>query len=291
MEHAQHIIESTYSRRNIRDVVRMDIDDDHEIITQIEEAINDYRLQNYHESKYQRIRKLNMANEIAIELLIAVLPIETISPIQAVATQLGEKLGYANLLDGIKTAAEILAVCEKTGLYTIFHSSNHENETGTLGIRANFKLGDVTRAFIDRTKYLPPMVCKPVKWADNSTGGYLQGSGSAILGYLNHHNHKQSLDVLNILQDIEWSLDDIMVNYDEQPTKPFISDEQAAQFQQMHDQSTEVYQSLMDMGNKFYFVWKFDKRGRMYSQGYHCNLQSTEYKKSILNFAKQEVIS
>ena len=44
-------------------------------------------------------------------------------------------------------------------------------------------------------------------------------------------------------------------------------------------------------GNKFYFTWKFDSRGRMYSQGYHCNLQATEYKKAILNFSHEELIN
>jgi len=158
-----------------------------------------------------------------------------------------------------------------------------------MGIMANYSLDDDTAAFINQTKYLPPMICKPVPWDDNSNGGHLQGSSSILLGHLNHHEDNQAVDVINILQNIGWSLNE-MVDYVEKPSKPLDTNDKINQFKLLQEESLEVYEELMHNGNEFYFVWKFDKRGRMYSQGYHCNLQSTEYKKAILNFSKEELI-
>ena len=41
----------------------------------------------------------------------------------------------------------------------------------------------------------------------------------------------------------------------------------------------------------FYFTWKYDKRGRIYSQGYHVNIQSTSFKKSLINLHNKLVVT
>ena len=179
------------------------------------------------------------------------------------------------LLDGVKTAAEVMAVCECTGIFTIFLSTTPENETGTLAIRPNYVLEDDTEAFIKQTKYLPPMLCSPTPWLRNDSGGTLRGSGSVILGHLNYHDDIQALDVINILQNISWSLNEV-VDYDEIPKKLLDTAEKMKQFNRMREESFTVYKELNDQGNAFHFVWKYDKLGRMYSQGYPSNLQSTE---------------
>jgi len=283
-------IEAKYSRRCIRARVMADIDQEHAIFKHCLNTIHHYRSQSYYSTKHVRIGNLTLSDhEIAIELFIAVLPIKEVSPIQSLCTLLGAKLGYPNLLDGVKTAAELLAVCESSQAYTIYHSSDHVNGTGTLAIQANYALEDDTEAFINQTKYLPPMVCRPSPWVSNRSGGNLTGSKSILLGHLNHHDDKQSLDVINILQDISWSLNDV-VDYVEESKKELNTSEKQIQFGLMQAESTAVYNELEELGNEFYFVWKYDKRGRMYTQGYHCNLQGTEYKKAILNFSKKELI-
>jgi len=107
---------------------------------------------------------------------------------------------------------------------------------------------------------------------------------------MNHHEGNQSLDVLNILQHIPWQLNEI-VDYVEKSNKDLDTHDKLTQFNMMKDQSTVVYNELMDCGNQFYFTWKNDSRGRMYSQGYHCHLQATQYKKAILDFFKEELIT
>jgi len=290
MHTVQAEVENKYSRKSIGNMVLQDMGTDNDIFNKMVQLIDNYRKGNYFSSKQDRISKLTMASSIIAEyILINTLVAKEINPIQSIATQIGQKLGYTLILDAVKTGAELLAVTEPAGLFTIYHSTNRQNDTGTLGIRSNYLLEADTEAFINQTKYLPPMISKPVSWFTNNTGGYIQGSGSVILGHLNHHVGHQALDVINILQSIEWSLNEMM-DYIEKPKHDLDTPIKAKQFNTMADESNVVYNELLAHGNKFYFVWKYDKRGRMYSQGYHCNLQSTEYKKSILNFSKEELI-
>lgn len=292
MKTRQAEIEKQYGRKSIRGRIIDDINPDHLVFKQMTGAIDNYRKGSYYTSKANRIKKLHdyTNEELAAEVLIAVLPIKDISPIQAVATRIGAALKELELLDGVKVASELLAVTEASGCFSIYHTMDFENNTGTMGIRANYALNPETAAFVAQTMYLPPMVCKPVKWKSNSNGGHLQGSSSILLGHLNHHEEKQALDVVNTLQGIAWSLNS-MIEFVEVPSKDLDTDEKRRQFEEMAEQSTQVYKQLINNGNEFYFVWKYDKRGRMYSQGYHCNLQSTEYKKAILEFADKEYVA
>lgn len=286
-------VEAVYSRKNIRGLVKADVNPDHPVFKDICLHIAKYLMDahSYYDSK--RIRVLHLAltpiEDIALELLAVLLPIQEVSPIQSLASQLGAHFKYDNLLDGVKTGAELIAVCEQSGAYTIYKHTDELNETGTLSVRSNFKLDDSTASIIAKTKYLPPMLCVPNDWTNNQNGGALQGSGSCILGSMNHHNDNQSLDVLNMLQHIPWQLNE-MVDYVEKSNKALDTHDKLTQFELMKNQSTVVYNELMDGGNQFYLEWNNDSRGRMYSQGYHCHLQATQYKKAILDFYDEELI-
>ena len=133
------------------------------------------------------------------------------------------------------------------------------------------------------------MIEPPMDWTDNTDGGNLTQHKSVILGSLNHHTGHQALDVINILQALPWELNE-MLEFQEVPNSELDTVGKELQFGNHRNQSTRVYQELIDNGNRFHFVWNFDKRGRSYSQGYHCNLQATEYKKAILSFANKELV-
>lgn len=288
----QQDLEEQFSRRSIRERVKQDIDMKSYVYLKCVDSIKKLLSGTYYASKQKRLEALTMAIEdITLELFIAVLPIKQISPIQAVAAQLGNRLGYENPIDAVKTASEIIAVCEISGLYTIYHSMDKENDTGTLGIRPNFALDPKVERFIEQTMYLPPMLCNPVEWESNTHGGHLHGSGSIILGAINHHDLPQALDAVNIIQGIEWELNRHILELEESPNKPLDTDDKVEQFKVMATQSREVYNLLLNTGNKFHFVWKYDKRGRMNCMGYHVNLQSTQYKKAILQFKNKEVVT
>lgn len=294
----QSAIENMYSRKTIRSLIKADVDTSSDVYQTCIKNIDAYISKTYYDSKTKRINELKShtsitLDDIVLELFASVLPIQDISPIQSVAANLGSRLGYKYLLDSIKTAAEIIAVCESSGLYTIYHSSSDENDTATLGIKAHYSLSPDVSDFIHQTMFLPPMVCKPRKWTskDNVGGGYLKGSGSCILGAMNHHNKSLNLKHLNTLQDITWELNKFMLDTPERPNKAFTLQEQRDQFEIFKTESKEVYELLLDAGNRFNFTWNYDKRGRSYSTGYHVNLQSTEYKKAILQFSHKEALT
>lgn len=268
-----------------------DVGQDSPVFHACVKAIEFYRNTKYYDTKTKRIEALSIdSHSAALEVFIAVLPIKELSPIQSVATQIGNRLGYQAVLDGVKTAAEIMAVCEASGLYTLYHSTSPDNDTGTLGVKPNYKLSSDTEAFIAKTMYLPPMIQEPEEWTDNAHGGYLEGTGSVILGNINHHHENQALDAINIIQRIPWELNIDMLEYEECPNKTLDTPDKTKQFNDMKHKSRSVYDEMLGLGNRFFFTWKYDKRGRMYSQGYHINLQSTEYKKSILQFSNKELI-
>lgn len=292
-------IENMYSRGNIRELVIADIEasDFGESLFDALELLDDY-LENwpsYYESKAQRVQQLQTCldqetmEELIIELMIIVLSIDGVVPIQSVAHQLATVLNFDDIFDGIKTASEIIAVICKTDIYDIIAA--RDSETGSLMISSNFTLEDTTLIAINRTKYLPPMLCAPMILEANIHNGYMTKNESVILGADNHHNDYVALDAINIISAIPLSLDTTVLREQELPTKPLDTPEKVSNHARMISSSIAVYNELVDNDNVFYFTWKFDKRGRMYSQGYHVNIQSTEYKKACINFAEKFTIT
>lgn len=290
-------IENKYSRNTIRSMVKKDVDTSSEVFTACVKAINTYLLKSYYPSKNKRLEELQQhtitLEEIALELFTAVLPYQVMTPIQPVATNLGNRLGYKYQLAGVKTAAEIIAVCESSGLYTIYHSGHVHNETETLAIQAHYKLSDGVIEHIGNTIFLPPMMCTPRKWRskDNTGGGYLNDKGSCILGAINHHNFNQNLDHLNTLQNIAWEFNHRILELPETPNNPLETEEQMKQFIQFRDEAIMIRKLLLENGNRFFFKWKYDSGGRSYSTGYHVNLQSTSYQKACIQFKHKEVLT
>lgn len=292
MYELQHTIELTYGKQHIKDVVLKEIDPASKIVQSIIDKINIYRHKTYsYKSKNVRVKSLRPSSiQITIDLIIAVITVEeVVTPVQVVISKLLPHLQYVSVLDGVKTAGEILAVCEGE-LYSLYHNTDYENATETLGIKPNFQISQETRDFINNAKYLPPMLCKPVKWKGNYGYGHLTGSKSLVLGSTKS-TQTQNLDTINTLQDIEWELNEDILEFMEISKKALDTPEKKENFNRMCNTSEQVYQGLLDQGNKFYFVWKYDFRGRSYCQGYHVNLQGNSYRKAIINFKHKELLT
>lgn len=282
-------IEARFSRKNIRERVSQDVDMNSTVFKTCVKSIDLLRDHVYYPAKTKRYESLLLSStDIALELFIAVLPIAEMNPIQSIAGQLGARLGYKHALDGVKTASEIIAVCEISGLYDLFKAA--DSEFDTLSLRPNYCLSDDVLSFIKDTMYLPPMICEPVPWTTNTDGGYLQGSGSVLLKTMNQHNEQQNLGAINTIQAIHWELDATILELEEVPNKHLDTDTKIEQFDSMKAHSRTVYEALDHLGNDFCFPWKYCSRGRMYMQGYHVSLQSTKYKRALLNFKNKELI-
>lgn len=297
-------LEQTYNKHNIRSLIKAEVMS-HAVFTDMfikaVSSIEEYMSKTYYTSKNVRIQKLSKysSEDIAIQLFMCVLPINdgrrSVEPIQGIATELGLQF-FDHQLDAVKTGAELLAVCESCGLYTILSSFSVEHNHDTAVIKPKYQLEDETLRAIHLTMYMPPMVCRPIEWTDNNHGGFLLSNNSCVLGAGNDVGQHQSLDVLNKLQSIKWTLNETMLQEEELPTKPLnmtdaVDIRKAKQHSDRCRQSQLVYDMLLNDGNEFFFIWKYDKRGRMYSQGYDVNLQGSEYKKSIIEFSNKELLT
>ena len=314
----QICIEDRYSRANIRARVLEDIMGSIEsglglAFDKATQAIHQYvygqASQKYWDSKLQRIVHLrNMLddtltiNDLVLEILIIVMPMKTAQPIQGPCGRLGGMLGYENIFDGVKTAAELLAVVCYSDLYDIIPARDSEGDS--MSIMPCYSLENETNQFISDTKYLPPMICKPEVLTRNFQSGYLTKDDSVILKGVNHHEEYVSLDVLNMANGTALALDKNILRMKEKPNKPFDSLhkdgteptvkeilEREQNFMALKAASKIVYKELIDHGNEFFNCHKYDSRSRKYSQGYHVHIQGSEYKKAIINLAKEEVIT
>lgn len=300
MYSTQLSFEQTYSKHTIRQLIRAEV-----MATAVftgmfvrcTELIDAWSTTTHYASKQKRMAHLfehHTSEDIAIALFCAVLPIvhhaRTSEPIQGVATNLGLSF-FDHQLDAVKTGAELLAVCEPCGLYDILSAFSEEHMHDTAVIRPKYQLDDTTLASIHLTMYMPPMMCTPIDWTANNQGGHLTFNSSCILGTGNDIGQHQSLDVLNRLQSIAWTLNETMLQEEELPSK---ATDDPRKMQQHNDrclQSRMVYDLMLQDENQFYFIWKYDKRGRMYSQGYDINLQGSSYKKATIEFAHQELLT
>lgn len=266
----QCLMEVTYGTTAINDIIKGEIED--EWFEPLKETIR----------KYDK----DLDDEL-LALTISNIMLNTdqeVFTIQSAIVKLAIKLkGYTGI-KAVEIASDLLNLCEGE-LYNIIYINNIPY------VEPNFVVDKETREFLENRQFLLPMLVKPLKWTNNFDGGWILHRKCAIHGRINHHSKPQALDVLNILQEIAWELDPDMLNYEEESNKPLDSKEKREQFLKLKQTSRSAYEEMVDWGNKFYFVWRFDKRGRMYSQGYQINLQSTSYKKSLLNFHKKELIT
>ena len=296
MDHMEQVInENKFSRKNIRKHIIADIiktpgmEDKFE---QCVELIIKYCNKSYYDSKNKRIRLLKQEicpRNIAAELIIATIPLQSVTPIQGISSKLGNIFGFENIFEGVQTAAEIIGVCAIVDIYDVFRAGEVGNDY--LSIKSCYNLEEETLQFMANTKYLPPMMVQPNEITCNDDSGYLTiDNDSIILGAGNHHHEKLPLDVINIMNNTCLSLDERMLELEETSKKPLDTPEKIKNFNRMKISSRRVYDDLMKQGNKFHNCHKVDSRIRMYSQGYHVHIQSTSYKKSLINLHKKELI-
>ena len=255
-------LEEMYSKQNISNIILSQIDtEDNTLYEKTVDTImwecNDIM---------DEIEK--SAQDIADVLWIELLRDTKDKHIQSIGTVIGCSLGLTTV-KAIEVGTRIL---EATAVLDLFKLTIFENSKI---ISPLICLDTSTATRLSRLIYQPPMVCKPNPWKDNNDGGWLSVQKHAVLGKGNQHNAYLRLDVLNILQSVPWIIDqNILFQYaDKQECKA----------------DNELFMKYLDQ--KFYFVWRFCKRGRMHNEGYNISLQSSEYRKAIISMADKEKVS
>lgn len=152
---------------------------------------------------------------------------------------------------------------------------------------------------LDLFQYPLPMIVEPNEIKSNSDSGYLLGSSSVILKN-NHHDEDVCLDHLNTMNKIKFTINvdtarmianawrDLDKKKDGETPDDFEKRKRA--FERYDATSHQVINIMEQCGNEFYLTHKYDKRGRIYCQGYHVNYQGNAWNKAVIELADQEVV-
>lgn len=152
---------------------------------------------------------------------------------------------------------------------------------------------------LDKYQYPIPMIVEPREIKHNKETGYLTGSGSVILKN-NHHDDDVCLDHLNKMNSIRFTLNHNTAHMIknqwkglDKPKEDESFDEykkRVRQFEKYDRTAKDVMNHIGMNDNTFYLTHKYDKRGRVYCQGYHVNYQGTAWNKAVIEFEQEEIV-
>lgn len=204
-------------------------------------------------------------------------------------------------LGNIQLACDLVSMLTTSGMYIINSSS-----TGSRTVQSLCTPSESVLRLMQLSCYMPPMIEKPQLLKSNTDSGYKTITKDSIMlgGRLNDHNGCVSLDVINTLNANEYELDMNIVSQPKPWHREILSAEQLAvmDFDSQLDyqnalttriQYLEQFQYLIKVleGKSIFFHHKPDKRGRMYSQGYHFNPSGSGYEKASINLKHKEVVT
>ena len=182
---------------------------------------------------------------------------------------------------GIQTMAEIMVVLAELDFYDIdFHK-------GQLSFKPKYTVSEETRIRLNQLMYLPPMISEPKVITKNKDNYHFTLSPESMIlgGKENHHDGEICLDILNRLSQQELVIDQEFVE-ENKPTKP----------EGMVVDDWDMYVNQLDFvnellgNNTIYLTHKVDKRGRVYSCGYHVDTQGDDYHKACIELANKHII-
>lgn len=275
------------SRKEILQDIRMEIETNSDILELISGAIakwrDEYLANPQYESKTKRVASLDedTIDELAISLVYTTILMGNTNYQSYIGHLVSQMKLDMNQVEKAKTAAEIIAVCDGL-IYQIIKPQ--------LGIIENYRI--VSKLEVDNDLleqltlafFTPPSLEPLLDWTTKSNGGY--ATDYAILGdYFNKHNEPIRLDILNKLQATEYELIPEIVAIPEEPK----DDIDLEQWNKSQELCRKIYNEYL--GKSFRFMWQYDKRGRIYSSGYHINPQGNSYRKAMLRFAKKEKLT
>ncbi|ELA08272.1 hypothetical protein MOMA_06911 [Moraxella macacae 0408225] len=190
-------------------------------------------------------------------------------------------IGFTDKMDNIRTVSELLALLEPMGIYTI-----DDNRM----IEALIMPSKELETKLHHACFIPPMIEKPdTLYRNNDCGLKTIDKDSLILGFNeNYHTKNISLDVLNTLNNNEYELDMYIISNFEKPVVAN-TELELTTWENFKEQFTVFVKHLTD--KTFYLTHKVDKRGRVYSQGYHFNTQGSSFEKACINLKHKELIT
>lgn len=241
-----------------------------EIHKRISKWLEDYRLGLWgktYESKDLRLAKVEAyLEDIPLWVLLSIASNQQ-ETLQTCSARLGSFLEDETLL-AIKTGAEILSICDGLG-YEIERPIYGEGNT----FMVHCHLDRLSEVLALQALEFHPMPELAIPDCPKSNAQVLLGHRE------NRHENSLNMSVLSILGSVGYRLTPIATMVEPKPEGVRDTD------WDNYLEQCEIVKS--ELANKpFYFKWAYDKRGRVYSKGYHCNIQANEYHKACLSFSK-----
>jgi len=288
----QEINEERFNKKHIDVKIRKAIEASSEMQDKLKrgiELVTEYLSATYYSSKMKRLEQLdNMdISSLVMDMFVGIAYCLRPELFTSVSSQMSSRLKLSDRTEAITTVAELMAVLCRTDAFDI----TKDNKSASLMVQSCIPLPQKLIEFIDNSQFLPPMVCEPLELTHNYSSGYLTHNDSLILGSGNHHDGDICLDVLNTMNKVALQVDtEFLSTVEEEPTFDLDTQDKEEGWAHFKKQSYEFYLLMATQGNKFYFNHKVDKRGRIYSHGYHINTQGSAFKKAMLELSTPELI-
>lgn len=224
------------------------------------------------------VSSLDTAYELAIKLLVT-LQINVLSnstnTVNNIVPQLANKIvSDLGRVENMKLALWIIHTTEY-----ISHKLIRESVRDQYSVIPTFDI----ELFNIKELFPTPSYTLPEPWVNNYNTTYDKYDSHIILGSsLNRHKYNTCETIINQLQQVSYELTPMVDVPEEYDT----TNKQLELFNTQRQSILNEYK-----GKPFYFYWQYDKRGRMYSRGYHINIQSNEYGKSLLQFSNKEKLT
>jgi len=286
--------ELQFSRKNVLKYVRTFINENEEVSERVEqgvELVEEWLSKTYYASKQKRLTEVRLMDihELVTDIFCSTAMFTTEETFVSAASQVAKHLRFEERKDSIQTVGELLGVLCNTGVFVIWKISKESSMLLQSQMRLPIELVNA----IDRSQYLPPMVCLPKTVKTNFESGHITLNDSQILGKHGTHNEDICLDVLNTQNKIPLKMcTEFLSIVEEEPNPGSLLDsvEKQANWDKAKAQSYEIYLLLAKQGNKFYHLNSYDKRGRLYSQGYNVNFQGASFKRACIELHQPELV-
>lgn len=295
----QEIIENSFNKKLLREKLQEIVVTEYPAyVNDAMECVNEYLNKDYYPSKNLRIEKLKEHDleSLVISLLAGTMQCQVAYPFTAICGELAGAVKGFNQPDAVKTVGELLAVMCNSDAYDINRRSDDSFE-----LVSRLEIPEKVLHWIENTQYLPPMIVKPLEVKNNRDTGYLTVKDSLILGKGNHHDGDICLDAINVANSVQLKLDTQFVSSYELEFNPSTKPKRKAvtpaglrtaveNFSHYKKMIYRTMSMIAQTQNEFYLTHRVDKRGRLYSCGYHLNTQGTAYNKACIEFCEEEFI-
>lgn len=268
----QQALEHTLHSFHISQDIKTYLKEQYDIDTLLSSWLN-YINQEYWESKNTRLNSISHDTNLILNILTqTILLAQNYIPL----VNLCSAINYTGLnkQQSIQTNAELLHVIDNTNPELLEWDITDNSKRI---IKSCIQLPKHIQDKLTIQCVLPPMLSKPrVLKYNKSSAYYTIGLDSLILGDKhNYHDDCISLDVLNTLNQQALVLDKEI---------PYLFETNIEQKEQF-----EYFRDLLK-DKHFYLTYKVDKRGRVYSQGYHFNIQGSSFEKACISLSTYETV-